>query len=58
MQENPPPRPKERPPLKTVTTTVIRKQDTYPSGKKGPVERTVVKIPETTKVKNPPKPGA
>lgn len=45
------PKPKDRPPLKTATTTVEKKQDTYSSGKKGPIERTVVVKKETTPVK-------
>jgi len=57
MQENPPPRPKERPPLVTRTTTVEKKQDKLPSGKPGPIERTVVVRTDKTTVKPPPKAG-
>ena len=55
MQEgNPPPPPKSRPPLVTRTTTIEKRQDKLPSGKPGPVQRTVVTRTEVTKVKPPP----
>jgi len=56
MNEGQPPPPyKPRPPLKTVTTTVVTEGGgKLPSGKPEPKQRTVVKITEVTKVKSPP----
>lgn len=53
INEGPPPPNKPRPPLVIQTTTVKPTQDIYPSGKKGPIERTVVTTKEVVKVKIP-----